>query len=83
MYWRTPDCSDRFLKEIPRGRVADFIREKRRRLQTSKIETQKVISTTPTVDDNHSVDTYLTLTDPREILHVRIKSFQRCQFNIN
>jgi hypothetical protein len=84
MYWRSPDCSERYLSELPRGRVADFIRDARRRVaaakSTSNVE-KLPKNVVPAAKSNSEFDilsidpfrqeTYLTSTQSSQIFQVR------------
>ena len=84
MYWRSPDCSERYLSEVPRGRIADFIRDALRRFaatkSTSKVEklsTKAPVAKSKSDFDILSVDpfcqeTYLTSTQSNQIFQVSV-----------
>ena len=86
MYWRSPDCSERYLSELPRGRIADFIRDARRRVaaekSTSSVEklSTKVVPTTTSKSDFDVLtvdpfrqETYLTSTQSSQIFQVSVR----------
>ena len=80
MYWQSPDCYQRFLRELPASKVSKFIHQKRHQVQMSQIV--EIETTTPQNTsrfdipkkeiDPHHHETYLTETDPMEVFKVLI-----------
>jgi hypothetical protein len=69
VYWKTPDCYNRFLTDLPHGRISDFVRQKRDSLLLPPDATyDNNVDTKPV--DSYLQDTYLADSDPIQVLKV-------------
>ena len=99
MYWKSTDCSERYLSQLPGGRVANFILEQRRSSHSTSPSVKrstktKFVEKIPEKDvdildlDPYQQTAYLEPTNPVNVLKVRIQrgiqiSMCRFTFRVN